>query len=89
MCENDPEEQSKIIKYNDLLSNAVILHNVIDISNALKKLKDDGVLISRKDLENLSPYMTSHIKRFGEYVIDLNEIPEPIIEIDIEEIILF
>ena len=55
--------------------------------NSLKKLKDDGVLISIKDIENLSPYMTSNIKIFGEYVIDLNEIPEPIIEIDIEEII--
>lgn len=31
--------------------------------------------------------MTSHIKRFGEYIIDLNEIPEPISKIDIEEII--
>jgi len=40
-----------------------------------------------QDIENLSPYMTIHIKRFGEYVIDLIEIPEPIIEIDIEEII--
>ncbi|HEY5535235.1 MAG TPA: Tn3 family transposase [Ignavibacteria bacterium] len=65
----------------------VILHNVIDIINALKKLNDDDVLILRKDIENLSPYMTIHIKRFGEYVIDLIEIPEPIIEIDIEEII--
>lgn len=75
ICENDPEEQIKIIKYNDLLSNAVILHNVIDITNALKRLKEDGNLILREDIKNLSPYMTSHIKRFGEYVIDLNEIP--------------
>jgi hypothetical protein len=37
MCENDPEEQSKIVKYNDLLANAVILHNVVDISNAIEK----------------------------------------------------
>lgn len=45
------------------------------------------MLISRNDIKNLSPYMTSHIKRFGEYVIDLDEIPEPINRIDIEEII--
>lgn len=31
--------------------------------------------------------MTSHIKRFGEYVIDLNKIPGDIPEIDIEKII--
>lgn len=31
--------------------------------------------------------MTNHIKRFGEYVIYLNEIPQPISKIDIEDII--
>lgn len=31
--------------------------------------------------------MTAHIKRFGEYIIDLNEIPDPIHEIDIDKII--
>lgn len=38
MCENDPEEQIKIIKYNNLLSNAVILHNVI-YNQCIKKIK--------------------------------------------------
>ena len=75
---NDPEEQSKIIKYNDLLSNAIILHNVIDISLALEKLHIEGIDFSREDIQSISPYITSHIKRFGEYVIDLNEIPQPI-----------
>nr|WP_230678404.1 transposase [Bacillus thuringiensis] len=28
----------------------------------------------------LSPYMTKHIKRFGDYVIDLQNIPQPIEE---------
>ncbi|OPJ59811.1 Tn3 transposase DDE domain protein [Clostridium chromiireducens] len=87
MCENNTEEQINIIKYNNLLSNAIILHNVIDITNALKRLNEDGNLILREDIKNLSPYMTSHIKRFSEYVIDLNEIPQPISKIDIEEII--
>lgn len=31
--------------------------------------------------------MISHIKRFGEYIIDLDEVPEPINRFDIEEII--
>ena len=31
--------------------------------------------------------MTSHIKRFGEYIINLDEVPEPINRIDIEDII--
>ncbi|WP_202976492.1 Tn3 family transposase [Anaerophilus nitritogenes] len=87
ICENDPEEQSKIIKYNNLLSNAVILHNVIDISIALKKLNDEGIILSIEDIKALSPYMTKHIKRFGEYIVNLDEIPEPIKQVNIEEII--
>lgn len=87
MCENDPEEQSKIIKYNDLLANAVILHNVVDISNAIERLNEEGIVVTREDIKVMSPYMTSHIKRFGEYIIDLDEIPQPIHEIDIEKII--
>lgn len=31
--------------------------------------------------------MISHIKRFGEYIIDLDEVPQPIHEIDIEKIV--
>lgn len=87
ICENNPEEQSKIIKYNDLLSNAVILHNVIDISIALEKLNDEGIILSIEDIKALSPYMTKHIKRFGEYIVNLDEIPEPIKQVNIEEII--
>ncbi|XZM35510.1 Tn3 family transposase (plasmid) [Clostridium perfringens] len=87
ICKNDPDEQNKIIKYNELLANSVILHNVIDISNVLKKIVADGVLVTKDDIQSLSPYMTSHIKRFGEYVIDLNKVPGDIPEIDIEKII--
>jgi TnpA family transposase len=29
IAENDPEEQEKIIKYNDLVANAVIFQNVV------------------------------------------------------------
>ncbi len=63
------------------------IHNVIDISNVLKKIVADGVLVTKDDIQSLSPYMTSHIKRFGEYVIDLNKVPGDIPEIDIEKII--
>ncbi|MGU8572154.1 Tn3 family transposase [Clostridium perfringens] len=87
LLKNDPDEQNKIIKYNELLANSVILHNVIDISNVLKKIVADGVLVTKDDIQSLSPYMTSHIKRFGEYVIDLNKVPGDIPEIDIEKII--
>jgi hypothetical protein len=57
--------------------------------NAIKDLKDDGIDISKEDMENLSPYLTSHIKRFGEYTLDLDGESEPIskyIAIDVRPI---
>lgn len=80
ISENDPEEQEKRIKYNDLVANAVIFQNVVDITLILWELIKEGYEFSRKDLVTLSPYLTRHIKRFGDYVIDLQNIPQPIEE---------
>ena len=35
----------------------------------------DGVLITMEDMARLSPYLTSHIKRFGDFVLDLDAKP--------------
>lgn len=83
--ENNLDDQTKVIKYNDLLANAVILQNTIDIGNAIKQLQADGVEVSKQDIKNVSPYLTSHIKRFGEYIIDLDGKNEPIVNLDIEK----
>lgn len=80
ISENDPEEQEKRIKYNDLVANAVIFQNVVDITLILWDLIKEGYNFSREDLVMLSPYLTRHIKRFGDYVIDLQNIPQSIEE---------
>lgn len=85
--ENSIDEQTKVIKYNELLANAVILQNTIDMGNTIKRLKDDGVEVSKQDIKNLSPYLTSHIKRFGEYIIDLEGKSEPIVNLDLDKIL--
>lgn len=77
ITENDLIEQEKRIKYNDLITNSVIFQNVVDITMILW-YKKEGYRFSRQDLERLSPYITRHIKRFGDYVIDLQKIPQPI-----------
>nr|WP_240381132.1 transposase [Bacillus mycoides] len=46
----------------------------------LWQLKREGYQFSREDLVMLSPYMTKHLKRFGDYLIDLKKIPQPIEE---------
>jgi TnpA family transposase len=80
ITENDPIEQEKRIKYNELITNSVIFQNVVDITTILWQLKNEGYRFSRQDLERISPYITRHIKRFGDYVIDLQKIPHPMEE---------
>jgi TnpA family transposase len=75
----DPVEQEKRIKYRDLVANAVMLHNVVDMTNALYDLQRDGICITPELVARLSPYLTEHIKRFGQYLIDLNTPPVPFV----------
>jgi TnpA family transposase len=68
---NDPADQEKAIVYNELVTNAVALQNVVDQTQALHTLKSKGVNIRPSDLAFLSPYATSKLKRFGDYPTDL------------------
>lgn len=80
IASNDPEQQEKTIKYGDLVANAVIFHNVVDLTEVLLQLKKEGFFWEREEIAALSPYLTSHIKRFGDYLIDLDAIPQPLEE---------
>ncbi len=42
IANNDPIEQEKIVKYNDLVANAVIFHNVVDLTEVLRDLLKSG-----------------------------------------------
>src|SRR5262245_25073714 len=83
IADNDPEEQEKMIKYNDLVANCVIFQNVIDVSRILHELMAEGYSVKREDVAALSPYLSRHIKRFGDYVIDLSVIPQPLSDIEL------
>jgi TnpA family transposase len=90
ITENDPEEQGKRIKYLDLVASAVILHNTVDVSLVVQELSAKGMKINRSLLATLSPYLTRHLRRYGEFVIDLQSIPSPLeeaisIQIDLDE----
>jgi len=62
------------------VANAVIFQNVVDISRVLGQLKAEGYAVRREDIAAMSPYLTQHIKRFGDYFIDLSEPPQPLAE---------
>jgi TnpA family transposase len=78
IAQNDPDAQEKAIKYNDLVATAAVFQNVVDMSVGLRNMIEEGFPVTREDVATLSPYITRNIKRFGEYVIDLGEVPEPL-----------
>lgn len=78
IASNDPEQQEKIIKYNELVSNALIFHNVVDLTHVLRSLSKESYEVHDDDISHLSSYLVSHIKRFGEYTINLETEPQPV-----------
>jgi TnpA family transposase len=78
IASNDPVEQEKRIKYNHLIANAVILQNVVDMTGVLRQLAQEGYIITRETLGTLSPYLIDHIRRFGSYILNVDQIPDPV-----------
>lgn len=74
----DPVENEKIIKYKDLIANAIMLQNVVDMTDVLHEMVQEGYTVTTEVVATFSPYLREHIKRFGEYVIDLETIPPPL-----------
>lgn len=75
---DDPGEQEKRIKCLNLVANAVLLHSVVDMTDALGQMSDEGIAVTRGLTAKISPYMTGHIKRFGEYFVDMQDAPPPL-----------
>ena len=66
IAENLRHEQRKVIKYNQLVANMVILHNVQWMSRKLKELHGCGHPVTAEVLKALSSYRREHINRFGD-----------------------
>ena len=64
-------EQQKVVKYNHLVANMLVLHNVEALTRVLREMSASGIPLSEEVLKALSPYRTSHINRFGDYSLDL------------------
>jgi TnpA family transposase len=74
VASNDEKDMEKAIKYNTIVTNSIILQNLVDISQIIYQLKAEGRVITKEEVSKLSPYLTEHIKRFGNYVIDLKPV---------------
>ena len=74
----DPVEQEKQLKYASLVANTIMLSNVADMTEALSSMARDGHRVTPGLVACLSPYMREHIRRFGQYVLDMEEVPRPL-----------
>ncbi|MFH8805084.1 Tn3 family transposase [Streptomyces sp. NPDC017936] len=53
--------------YRRSLGDLVIFHNALDIAQIVRQLQEDSHVVDPEDLARISPYLTEHIRRFGEY----------------------
>ena len=75
---DDPVEQNKQIKYINLVANAIMLHNVMDMTDIIENLVVEGYPATQKHIACLSPYTQEQIRRFGQYALKMVEAPEPL-----------
>jgi hypothetical protein len=74
----DPVEQQKQLKYASLVANTIMLSNVVDMTGVLASMAEDKHPITPGLVACLSPYAREHIRRFGHYVLDMNDLPGPL-----------
>lgn len=74
----DPVEQVKQVKYMDLVASAIMLHNVAELTELLSEMAAEGLTVTKGLVSHLSPYMREHIRRFGQYVLDMDDQPLPL-----------
>jgi len=69
--DNDPDHHEKIVKFNELLANCAIYSTTLDLTQAANALAAEGWHIDPAGLATISPYITTAIRRFGDWVLNL------------------
>jgi len=75
----DPVEQAKQVKYMDLMANTIMLHNVSDLTDVLIGTAAEGWQLTKELIGRLSPYTREHLRRFGHYMLDVEDLPPPLV----------
>ncbi len=60
----------------EILSTATIAST--DISSIIRSLSAEGYVIQPRTLATLSPYLNGHLKRYGDYIVDFDNLPQPL-----------
>lgn len=75
--ENVRDEQVKIVKYNHLVANLIIFHNVQSMTKVFREIEEEGKIELTPELLGLfSPYRTNHIGKFGIYEVRDREVAD-------------
>lgn len=64
-----------MIKYNHLVANCLIFHNVCSLTRIVGELERQGEDVPEDALAAISPYLTEHVNRFGDYTLNLERKP--------------
>lgn len=74
----DPVEQGKRVKYSSVVANAIMLHNVVDLTAVVNELVAEGITVTEEMVAHLSPFMREKIQRFGRYDLEIDSEPTPL-----------
>ncbi|MGW5365267.1 Tn3 family transposase [Actinopolymorpha pittospori] len=53
--------------YDDGSDEKFLRRHALDIAEIVRQLREEGHTIDPEDLAHISPYLTAHIRRFGEF----------------------
>jgi len=71
IADNLRHEQLKVIRYNNLVANLLMIHNIEHMSRIIAQLQEDGHVITQEQLEGLAPYRLEHLNLYGKYDLDM------------------
>jgi len=74
----DPVEQLEQVKYMELVANAVMMQNVVDLKDVLAGMAAEGLPVTRELVARTAPTIRDHLRRFGKYDIDMEVLPPPL-----------
>ncbi|MEM6354458.1 MAG: Tn3 family transposase [Pseudomonadota bacterium] len=64
--------------YASLVATAIMLSNVVEMRTVLAAIAEAGGTLTPELVAALGPYRREHIRCFGQYVLDVKTLPEPL-----------
>jgi hypothetical protein len=60
------------------MPNCLIFYTVAQLSRVLAQLHEEGCPLDPEAVASLSPYRPSLLDRFGHYILDCTQVPDPL-----------